>query len=224
MSMPASMSVCSRCSAALVPGQDICSCGQVITARDTPDNALLVQAETLYESYLQTRVRSAERALQAARIQLARRPTSASLSARVYECTRELKTAEAKLVDQRLRTDAVRRDSSETVAPSAGPSEAFRSTQSVKADIALARLQVERLRDIVAAGEPSAQFEAKAAAHAERILKNRQRDTSPCPACGLPLPHDATHCGCGFAVSRAARETSSEFLSTEEIAALRRSR
>jgi uncharacterized paraquat-inducible protein A len=216
MSMPASKSACPRCSAALLPGQDVCACGQVISG----DDALLVQAESLYESYLETRVRGAERALQAARIELARRPTSASRSARVYELTRELTTAQAKLAEQRLRTDTVRRNASD----SAAPSDAFRNTQSVKADIALARLQVERLHDAVAAAEPAAQFEAKAAAQAERIIKNRQTDTSPCPACGLPLPRDATHCGCGYAVNRATRESKKEFLSSAEIAALRRSR
>lgn len=218
--MPASKSACPHCSAALLPGQTVCACGQVISG----DDALLVQAESLYESYLETRVRGAERALQAARIELARRPTSASRSARVYELTRELTTAQAKLAEQRLRTDTVRRNASDSSVPSAAPPDAFRNTQSVKADIALARLQVERLHDAVAAAEPAAQFEAKAAAQAERILKNRQRDTSPCPACGLPLPHDASHCGCGYAVSRASREPKSEFLTSAEIAALRRSR
>jgi hypothetical protein len=188
------------------------------------DDALLVQAESLYESYLETRVRSAERALQAARVELARRPTSASLSARVYELTRELTTAQAKLAEQRLRTDTVRRSTTESVAPTAAPSATFRNTQSVKADIALARLQVERLHDAVAAAEPAARFEAKAAAQAERILKSRQGDSSPCPACGLPLPHDASHCGCGYAVNRATRESKKEFLSSVEKAALRRSR
>lgn len=220
--MPASTSVCSVCSATLSPGQDVCTCGAIINRQDTTDGALLAQAEALYESYLQTRVRSAERALQAARFALSRRPTSASLSARVYELTRELKTAEARLSEQRLRADTVRRNASET--PEAPAPDAFRQAQSAKAEIALAHHQLERLRETVAAAEPAARFEARTAAHAERIMKDHQRDTSPCPACGLPLPGSATHCGCGYAVSRAAREASAEFLSSDEIAALRRAR
>lgn len=219
--MPASPTVCPRCAAMVAPLQTICTCGHKFDSGNA-DDALLVQAETLYESYLETRVRSAERALQVARIELSRRPTSASLSTRVYELTRELKTAEAKLQDQRLRTNAVRQNASNT--PSAAPPESFRTTQSVKADIALARQQVERLRERVAAADPAAEFEAKAAAHAERIMKQRQRDTTPCPACGLPLPRDASHCGCGYAARPAPRDPKSEFLSSEEIAALRHSR
>lgn len=222
--MPASTSVCPRCSAPLQPTQTICACGENIHPEGTGDGALLVQAETLYESYLETRVRGAERALQAARIELSRRPTSASLSTRVYELVRELKTAEVKLSEQRLRTDAARRMKTAPSEVSTSAPDAFREAQSAKADIALAQQQLHRLREAVAAGEPAAEFDAKTAAHAERIMKDQGRDTSPCPACGLPLPADASHCGCGYAVSRLTGESSNEFISTEEIAALRRSR
>ena len=222
--MPASTSICPRCSAPLQPTQTICACGETNHPEGTGDGALLVQAETLYESYLETRVRSAERALQAARIELSRRPTSASRSTRVYELTRELKTAEAKLSEQRLRTDAVRRDKTMPVEVSASAPDAFRDAQSAKADIALAQHQLLRLREAVAAGEPAAEFDAKTATHADQIMKDQGRDTSPCPACGLPLPADASHCGCGYAVSHVTGTSGDEFISTEEFAALRRSR
>jgi len=222
--MPAPTSVCPRCATTLLPGQSICSCGQAISSSGASGDALLVQAETLFESYLLTRVRSAERALQAARVDLARRPTSANLSARVYELTRELKTAETRLSDQRLRTDSARQRAIHAADASTSAPEAFRQAQSAKADIALAHHQLERLREAVAAGEPAAQFDAKTAAHAERIMKNRDREATPCPACGLPLPGSASHCGCGYAVTREVQDPDSEFLSTEEIAALRRAR
>jgi hypothetical protein len=142
--------ICSACGKQAAPDQAICECGAVLppaTGAVSSSAQLRVQAETIHERLLTSRLQHARKALQVARFNQSRDPTDTQRSRQTEEAQRAVAALEVQLAAQSLRVQEARRAALERpvvkepapeqpppTAPSPEPTHAFRANQVHRAE------------------------------------------------------------------------------------------
>ncbi len=218
---------CPECRAALAAEATYCVCGyQFGTLTQESSSAdLVVQAEVLYESHLRARLQRAVRAAKLAHLDLLRDPRSAVKTEQLREAEREVKLLEAKIDIQCLRIAEARAAATRTepqtvtaASPDTETPNTFRATQTLKAEQTFELLRLEQAMEKRRSVQTTALFHATQADKAREIV-NSTDAMQACPSCGGATTIGATRCGCGYVLSDSA--TAADFLTNEELAALR---
>ncbi len=209
---------CPRCQATVVAEIAFCACGHhfgVDAAVEKSSSDLVVQAEALYESHLRARLQRAVRATRFAKLDALRDPRDPRKTTQLREAEQEVKLLETQLVIQTARTADAR---NAAVSAPADPTQSFRTVQTIKAD------ETFELLKLKAAAERFS-TEANGVFHTVQTEKTRTLAPLPsepqrCPGCSSVVTLGMTRCGCGYVLTTASDKIS-DFLSTEELAALR---
>jgi hypothetical protein len=230
VSVSSSTRACPRCRAHVANDQLRCACGSVIEpdSNHLPSSqGIVAQAEALYETYLNARLQRAVRALQTIKASLARDPASPTLIGQMRETTMEIESLRGQLSAQTVRTEDARRRVAITTEPpvavaptvSVEPDAVFRMSQAAAAEAVMDSLSVGRVIETRRIGEADLVFNATQAVRAERLVEPPRVEVRNCPKCRSATNADGKCIACGHALPGGA---ATEFISKEEIAALRK--
>jgi hypothetical protein len=215
---------CPSCRSKVPASLARCSCGAVLDVDGSSSGeGLVTQAEVLYESYLNARMQRAIKTLQSTRLALVRDPTHAKLIEQMREVMREIETLRAQIVAQSSRTEEARRKDAEDKkepavhgpAQQSVPDDAFRAAQVLRAEQAFRAASEAKRSETPHVPAADSAFNAAQAAIAQRIAA-----ADLCPVCRAEMGPDGRCRACGYARRPAA--TDQDFLTKEEIAALKR--
>jgi hypothetical protein len=193
------------------------------------------QVDSLYEQHLKTKLRTARRNLAHTVEVYMRTPDNPQLNERVDEASREVALIERELTVYRARSrenqspappaDDARREHEAT------PSEAFRAAQLAKATQAIRAGVFSAPQTDARGGESSAARDVSAitAELDDPPVVPPPNTASPapppvktCPKCGGNAPIEARRCACGYSFAGDAASSGDDFLTREEVLALRR--
>jgi hypothetical protein len=234
--------LCPKCQAPVPGDTDRCECGQTcaLAAREDepPSGDLLVQAESLYESYLSARLHRALKSLKALKVDMLRDPANKQLTAQVRQGEREIQILEDQLAAQIARTAEAKKKAEEarirpqppapeTPAATAGvhstaePPAAFHSEQSAKAETVVQTAPQVHLLEAYRSGETAAIFRAAQTVRAGQAVGTAAGETKNCPNCFAILPAGEHRCLCGYLFT-SGPPPEAAFLTEEELLALRK--
>jgi hypothetical protein len=232
---------CPNCQAPLAPNQAQCACGwntSIAATLGIASDSLGSEVDSLYEQHLKTKLRNARRHLAATVDQLTRTPDNPQVNAQVDEASREVALIERELTVYRAKLKEHRPPADTTPRVNeAAPGESFRAAQLAKATQAIRatppapaahtghvarpaasppppvvpRVDIPRTEAAAKPAPPVASPSALAPAS----------PTKTCPQCGSRIAIEAGRCHCGHSFLGDPGLTSDEFLSREEILALR---
>ncbi|GEM_PF-2587967 len=219
---------CPHCRAVLAAETHYCGCGHSFETAATASQSssdLVVQAEVLYETHLRARLRYSVRTLQLAKAERARDLRDAEKATRLRETEKEVKLFEMQLAVQSARVADARARSESRSTPAAlantEPPQAFRVIQTIKAEEKFELLRYQRVLNGTHATPAPSVFNAVQNDKARNIA-DPAMTTQSCPGCASAIAVGMTRCQCGFVLTGPGAEPVSDFISADELAALRK--
>jgi hypothetical protein len=194
---------------------------------EKPASNLVAQAEALYESHLRARWQRAARQARFAKMDVLRDPRNAAKLNQLHEAEREVRALETQLAIQVARVAEARAAAEQAPMPAmpdrtaidADPPSTFRTAQSAKAEETFQEWRLRTAAEQLHARQTSAMFHAAQTEKAHEAIKKADANSSHCPGCGTAVTPGTVRCDCGYVLL--ATESNSDFISAEELAALR---
>jgi DNA-directed RNA polymerase subunit M/transcription elongation factor TFIIS len=215
---------CPDCKSLLVAEATLCAaCGHEFEISEPPSSSeIVIKAEELFESHLRGRLHRAMRELKLVKVDALRDPRDDKKRTRMRDIEKEIGQLETQLAVQCERTAQARAAFANPQQQSGGtPSEEFRDAQTTKATEAFDFTRLQIAAERIAASHTTAMFVAAQSEKAAEII-DKASGTKICPGCSDQISASAKRCHCGYVLTTTASNDIRDFLSKEELAALRK--